>query len=366
MILKADSGIDYLEFYNFLATIAEHRLGPLRQHIKDFFMSSTTVTKKATDHTNSLINNHTTPFHCDIVHHCQNKCPCGQCGNYPSVDCNQNNLSYDYHLASGNHDKALSNTHFCTRDDPSSPSHPVCDFNLGDTVPLLSCNTCTKFPGNEGRSLSYSICEKQKTSSIGARDDFDSKNLVLSSKALENIYCNSHFPSKVDESNNASLTNLMNCMLKTKVIESFEELHVESNKGVIKNSKTEQSNDDNIHNFCFCLLTGKVVCYNEHMQHYKKVHNSSCLNEKSEPKNLEQSVYDSPDDHKGCPHWAHCGPNLALFDIKRVFELVKDMLAQAEFQTVLNTPECFVKLRVHPSDLIGQIRVVLAQLSPVD
>ncbi|XP_059168788.1 uncharacterized protein LOC131950584 [Physella acuta] len=368
MILKADSGIDYLEFYNFLATIAEHRLAPLKQYIKDLHMSRTAGSNKAADHANSFINNHTAPYHCDIVNS-QSTCPSGQCGDDPSVDCNQNNLSYDYHLAGSNHDKVLNTAQFCTSDTPASLSHLVCDANRGDTVSLLSCNTCINFPGNEDGSLCDRISENKKISpaSIGARDDFGSENFVSGSNTLENKYLKSHFLDKVDESSNSGLTDLMNCMLKTKMIDTFEELCVESKKRVIAYSKSEQSMDeDAVDNFCFCLLTGKIICYNEHMQHYKKVHNSSSLNEKTEEKNLELSVFDSPDDHKGCPHWAHCGPNLALFDIRRVFELVKDMLAQAEFQTILNTPECFVKLRVHPSDLISQISVVLAQLRLVD
>lgn len=38
--------------------------------------------------------------------------------------------------------------------------------------------------------------------------------------------------------------------------------------------------------------------------------------------------------HESCPHWAHCGPNLALFDLHQISAVLTDMAAQSQFKDI--------------------------------
>ncbi|GFR79015.1 jmjC domain-containing protein 4-like [Elysia marginata] len=50
--------------------------------------------------------------------------------------------------------------------------------------------------------------------------------------------------------------------------------------------------------------------------------------------NQNASAASSLPDHRLCPHWAHCGPYLALFDLRRVANILRDMQGQKEFPSV--------------------------------
>ena len=54
----------------------------------------------------------------------------------------------------------------------------------------------------------------------------------------------------------------------------------------------------------------------------------------SEPMDQNTSAGTSPAEHKHCPHWAHCGPHLAMFDLQRVAAVLRDMRLQREFPAV--------------------------------
>ena len=50
--------------------------------------------------------------------------------------------------------------------------------------------------------------------------------------------------------------------------------------------------------------------------------------------NQNTSAASSAGDHSICPYWAHCGHNLALFDLQRVAHVLRDMHDQQEFPLV--------------------------------
>ncbi|RUS84843.1 hypothetical protein EGW08_007384 [Elysia chlorotica] len=54
------------------------------------------------------------------------------------------------------------------------------------------------------------------------------------------------------------------------------------------------------------------------------------------PQNRNCSGKPSTTDHSLCPHWAHCGSNLALFDLQRVAAILRDMHRQREFLLVVD------------------------------
>jgi len=60
--------------------------------------------------------------------------------------------------------------------------------------------------------------------------------------------------------------------------------------------------------------------------------------------------------HLSCPHWSHCGRNLALFDLSRVKDIVQNILKQPEITAVLS------QLNFNPKLLILQIEKIEKQL----
>ncbi|GFO12946.1 Jmjc domain-containing protein 4-like [Plakobranchus ocellatus] len=68
-------------------------------------------------------------------------------------------------------------------------------------------------------------------------------------------------------------------------------------------------------------------------------HSSSdgCKVNKTAKTDKNTSASTSSVDHHLCPHWAHCGPNLALFDLLRVADVVRDMRMQKEFSGIIDS-----------------------------
>ncbi|XP_012943249.1 2-oxoglutarate and iron-dependent oxygenase JMJD4 isoform X2 [Aplysia californica] len=75
--------------------------------------------------------------------------------------------------------------------------------------------------------------------------------------------------------------------------------------------------------------------------------------ELAEKKRISDILTVGGNNHLNCPHWAHSGPNLAVFDLRRIKVIVHNMLEQSEFKAVLP------QLTSEPRELILNIDKVL-------
>ncbi|BFZ21753.1 hypothetical protein BsWGS_24792 [Bradybaena similaris] len=104
-----------------------------------------------------------------------------------------------------------------------------------------------------------------------------------------------------------------------------------------------------------CLFTGTVV----HVG--KKV----CQNNGIIQNNSERPCddhYDDDDDHRRCPHWAHTGPNLALFDLRQVLDIVKDMQDCEEFKFIMEEQHVQEMVSIPPTELVVQVERTIRRM----
>ncbi|CAL1539742.1 unnamed protein product, partial [Lymnaea stagnalis] len=449
MILKADSGVDFVDFYNFLATIAEHRLKALSQYVEEVIAPGLLVDIHIKD----------TPLSGDQMHwsvlkdgsSCKHKhfentacCWCNQL-DFPggkdvlsfiivdpllcNLSCDLVQKKEDSHLGCDLVEEKESSHLSCDLVEEKEASHLSCDLVQKKDASHLSCDLvqekgpCDCFKGHSSDVPIYddkvkvhqefvvvSLCDGcDKGHPVLVAPLCDSKVKVniscplpccdttsLRSVYSASIHCSELCPCfecdcrMVKSGSENFVMGLLdhNCNIKipseelqcsalllgdtdqrvvlefNRCFENFDlherlsgDRHFDQSleNGFKKNvSYTFESHEhikriNDILSFCkekkisehkstnsgippvfLCLFKGTVV-------NPANAQNLETLNEiKTYPshsvdvgKDTAQSGKDvscpSFEPHRHCPHWAHCGPNLALFDLCRVVDLVRDM-----------------------------------------
>ncbi|KAH9498586.1 JmjC domain-containing protein 4 [Bulinus truncatus] len=326
VVLKADSGINYIDFYNFLATIATHRVKALHQYIMDMLLPkfvqkicmkdsilsilpvqpSVNYVSLTGDGLVYILKNHMEKNH---SHSCHNVINCDMVNSYsgsssycdtkdvmnPAIQSLLNSLPELNWMRSVKHDLELNSSVIVFVDD-----------NFNQTLPVYG-NECFVNDCNQENKV-------KKTCLVSELDG------SLPDRTLS-----------VQDSSNK---------IQSKIVANYTEMGQEK--------VTKHSIDYYSENVTYlCLLSGAVV-----KSGTKTVHKKDDLDSPAH-------ILTSLDDHQHCPHWAHCGPNLALFDILRALDLLRDILDQADFQGLLINPAIKASLLVAPSELINSIEYVI-------
>ncbi|KAI8775823.1 2-oxoglutarate and iron-dependent oxygenase JMJD4 isoform X2 [Biomphalaria glabrata] len=303
VILKADSGMNYIDFYNFLATIANHRVRALHSYLMNTLLQKYVQRFLLTDSVYSMISEHS----------CSNRDAFkNPMGSLPS----NNVISCDVVVA------LLENTSVCDTKIVTSETllelkflHCVECVTLDSSVIVfVDDNFNHDFSGFQTECFSNS-CDNGKVKT----DDKTSDHPI--SLSLEDSH------------------KLQNTPVQLQHVKELEQR---------KQSKTK-CQDHLPCQECLCLRTGTVIHYNSKSEYS----NEDLIQDPS----VQSSV--SLCKHHHCPHWAHCGHYLAFFDIQRVLELVRNMVDEADFQELLANTSNKSSLIIPPPELIHSIENIL-------
>lgn len=303
MILKADSGIDYTEFYNFLATIAANRIKVFKLYL---------LRKRGKDFVN-------------LSHSFKNL----ELGDFVSSESNKYKHSW--------------NNNNNVKDDG--------DEEVGVARREGGSGCCLTFMVGEGGAEGGRITESHDLHSFDVESSARfAESGVIETEIMKTCVCSVCKNYMKQSSQQPERMNSSRCVCEDCLSFSDEV----SKDCILRN--VPKHNQASVRIAYLCLYRGVVV-------NVAAERHAGKLPESSDIKDCvfreDSSCHgNSPSDdviHEQCPHWAHCGPNMALFDLLRVLDIIQDMLDQAVFKIIMEDASNQSKFSVSPLDLITEI-----------
>lgn len=290
-MLKADSGIDYTDFYAFMAHIATHRVAALNKFVESW------NTRDPANVSSSF--NGTQSSESQKQRHSRDK-------NDDSGDQETDSDSKCQLIHEDDTERHVSQDCCHTLSNGKHMFQSVPDF--ADQVVL------------EGRHVSSTIKKDHSSDHLSVQPQSKSSN-------CDNIGIHDVGSQSFDSKDLCSVTT--NCLTSTS--KSYHNSQVLS---------------------YLCLFKGSLVDAGKRM----------CTKNDNIQNNSEGPFGDDDDDHQCCPHWAHTGPNLALFDLRQVLDIVQDMQDCEEFKIIMQEQHFQEMASIPPTELVVQVETTITQM----